>query len=100
MGFLCRLSSIKTMAIVSAGAGHVGWPGPKDSTAVLGTKTGNAWEGVALTRDHKPNLKDEKQSAWDCWATAGQFAYVWMVRHTFNGKISTEALGVIRRLNP
>lgn len=32
-----------------------------DSTAVLGTKTGNAWEGVALTRDHKPNLKDEKQ---------------------------------------
>jgi len=32
-----------------------------DSTAVLGTKNGSAWEGVALTRDHKPNLRDEKQ---------------------------------------
>jgi len=31
-----------------------------DSTAVLGTKTGSQWKGVALTRDHKPNLKDEK----------------------------------------
>eukprot|EP00438_Fugacium_kawagutii_P030888 Skav215841 [mRNA] locus=scaffold1630:70945:77027:- [translate_table: standard] len=33
-----------------------------DSTAVLGTKN-DAWEGVPLTRDHKPNLKDEKQRA-------------------------------------
>ncbi|CAJ1357951.1 unnamed protein product [Effrenium voratum] len=31
-----------------------------DSTAVLGTRHGNEWRGVALTRDHKPNLKDEK----------------------------------------
>lgn len=31
-----------------------------DSTAVLGTRSGGGWEGVALTRDHKPNLKDEK----------------------------------------
>lgn len=31
-----------------------------DSTAVLGTKNSSSWEGVALTRDHKPNLKDEK----------------------------------------
>lgn len=44
----------------------------QDSTAVLGTKHGNAWEGVALTRDHKPDLKDEKQRAsveglgWQC----------------------------------
>mmetsp|Transcript_118456 Transcript_118456/g.166539 ORF Transcript_118456/g.166539 Transcript_118456/m.166539 type:complete len:393 (+) Transcript_118456:60-1238(+) len=35
--------------------GHVA-----DSTAALGTKNVNAWSGVALTRDHKPNLKDEK----------------------------------------
>lgn len=35
--------------------GHVA-----DSTAVLGTKNSSSWEGVALTRDHKPNLKDEK----------------------------------------
>eukprot|EP00438_Fugacium_kawagutii_P036601 Skav217811 [mRNA] locus=scaffold889:59038:60129:+ [translate_table: standard] len=43
---------------------HVADARPKaDSTAVLGTKNGNSWEGVALTRDHKPNLKDEKQRA-------------------------------------
>ena len=28
------------------------------SLEVLGTKTGSQWKGVALTRDHKPNLKD------------------------------------------
>lgn len=31
--------------------GHVA-----DSTAALGTKH-DGWNGVALTRDHKPNLK-------------------------------------------
>lgn len=35
--------------------GHVA-----DSTAALGSKHGDGWNGVALTRDHKPNLKDEK----------------------------------------
>ena len=67
---------------------------PKDSTAVLGTKSGNAWEGVALTRDHKPNLKDEKQSAWDerkPWPGTGSCG------HTFDG--ISEARGLIRCLN-
>ena len=32
---------------------------------MLGTKNGSAWEGVALTRDHKPNLRDEKQRPSD-----------------------------------
>eukprot|EP00930_Biecheleria_cincta_P023701 TRINITY_DN17075_c0_g1_i1.p1 TRINITY_DN17075_c0_g1~~TRINITY_DN17075_c0_g1_i1.p1 ORF type:complete len:429 (+),score=86.70 TRINITY_DN17075_c0_g1_i1:39-1289(+) len=31
-----------------------------DSTAVLGTRTGNECTGYALTRDHKPDLADEK----------------------------------------
>mmetsp|Transcript_8627 Transcript_8627/g.17681 ORF Transcript_8627/g.17681 Transcript_8627/m.17681 type:complete len:380 (-) Transcript_8627:177-1316(-) len=31
-----------------------------DSTAVLGRKKGSEYEGIALTRDHKPNLKDER----------------------------------------
>jgi len=35
--------------------GHVA-----DSTAAMGTKNGQNWTGEALTRDHKPNLKDEK----------------------------------------
>jgi len=35
--------------------GHVA-----DSTAAFGTKNGQNWTGQALTRDHKPNLKDEK----------------------------------------
>lgn len=37
--------------------GHVA-----DSTAALGSKHGDSWNGVALTRDHKPNLKD-----WSWW---------------------------------
>mmetsp|Transcript_107060 Transcript_107060/g.299688 ORF Transcript_107060/g.299688 Transcript_107060/m.299688 type:complete len:372 (-) Transcript_107060:295-1410(-) len=31
-----------------------------DSTCVLGTLKGGIFDGVALTRDHKPNLKDER----------------------------------------
>mmetsp|Transcript_85494 Transcript_85494/g.151254 ORF Transcript_85494/g.151254 Transcript_85494/m.151254 type:complete len:385 (+) Transcript_85494:51-1205(+) len=31
-----------------------------DSTAAMGVKNGTTWTGEALTRDHKPNLKDEK----------------------------------------
>lgn len=31
-----------------------------DSTAVLGSEKNGKVEGIALTRDHKPNLKDEK----------------------------------------
>ena len=37
--------------------GHVA-----DSTAALGSKHGDSWNGVASTRDHKPNLKD-----WSWW---------------------------------
>jgi serine/threonine protein phosphatase PrpC len=31
-----------------------------DSTVVLGSYKGGKWQGIALTRDHKPNLSDEK----------------------------------------
>ena len=37
--------------------GHVA-----DSTAALGSNHGGTWNGVALTRDHKPNLKDRQGS--------------------------------------
>mmetsp|Transcript_17243 Transcript_17243/g.30238 ORF Transcript_17243/g.30238 Transcript_17243/m.30238 type:complete len:374 (+) Transcript_17243:83-1204(+) len=49
-----------TVAVYNANSnlltvGHVA-----DSTAVLGSKKDGKWGGIALTRDHKPNLKDEK----------------------------------------
>jgi len=32
-----------------------------DSTAVVGKQANGKWEGEALTRDHKPNIKEEKK---------------------------------------
>ncbi|CAJ1336945.1 unnamed protein product [Effrenium voratum] len=32
-----------------------------DSTAAVGSNVGGKWEGTAVTRDHKPNLKGERE---------------------------------------
>ena len=49
---LCCEVAIHDHSDNSITIGHVA-----DSTAALGSKHGDAWNGVALTRDHKPNLK-------------------------------------------
>ena len=49
---LCCEVAIHDHSDNSITIGHVA-----DSTAALGSKHGDGWNGVALTRDHKPNLK-------------------------------------------
>ena len=37
-----------------------------DSAAALGTKSGEKWLGKFVTRDHKPNMKGERERMRSC----------------------------------
>lgn len=63
---LCCEVAIHDHSDNSITIGHVA-----DSTAALGSKHGDGWNGVALTRDHKPNLKASLMSLMELKGLGG-----------------------------
>lgn len=60
-----------TVALLDHSRGKLTIAHVADSAAVLGTKEGDKWIGKTVTRDHKPNLKGERERIEKAGAKGG-----------------------------